>query len=145
MYKPGQGRSHTPAPANGSSFMKTVAVTTSTTSGQLAAIRNDEPEYVRAELTTVVVRTKSTAACTLDIGTAANGTTSSDNLIDGVSVAASNTIYNNINDGGTNGKTRQIVNPGGYWTVSVASGDANGLVADFYFDYRTNVGGSPPP
>lgn len=52
----------------------------------------------------IVNRTAGTTG-TLDIGVAANGTTSSDILLDGA--AATATIFDNINDAGTNGKSRQ--------------------------------------
>ncbi len=42
---------------------------------------------------------------TIDAGIAANGTTSSDILIDGA--AATATLFDNLNDAGTNGKSRQ--------------------------------------
>lgn len=137
-----QGRTHTPAPANGASIKGHCKITASKTSGSLVSVRNPEKVAVIAELARVHIKTGSSAACTVDIGTAATDTLS-DNLIDGVSVnAAANTIYDNISDGGTNGLTRQYVASGSYFTAYVASGDANGLEADFYFNYQTLTGGA---
>lgn len=140
-----QGRSHTPAPANGASIKLPLIVTSSKTTGvKLGSVRSPEKEGVIAKDTWIHIKTAASAACTLNIGTAATDVTS-DNLIDGVSVAGcpANTVYDNITDKGTNGTTRQYVSSSGYFTVYVASGDANGLVADVYFDYRTLKGGSP--
>ncbi len=88
----------------------------------------------------VIDRTaKSTGACTADFGTAANGVTSSDNLMDGVDVGAVSGVEDNIDDKGTNGKARQRLDaPGGttsYVTGSRATGTAAGLVGNAYIFY----------
>lgn len=139
-----QARSHTPAPADGHSIKRSVKVTTSTTTGtKLVSVQNPEHLAVIAEISYIHIITGSSAACTVNIGTAATDVTS-DNQMDGVSVnAAANTVYDNIEDQGTNGASRQYVTPGGFFTAYVASGDANGLVADFYWNYRTLKGGNP--
>ena len=139
--KVGQARSRTPAPANGASIVASVNITAATTSGVIAYSRNPERTPIIAEVTRVHIKTGSSAACTLDIGTASSKV-SSDNLMDGISVnAAANTVYDSILDHGTNGKTRQYVAAGDFFTVSLASGDANGLVADVYFMYQLQEGG----
>lgn len=139
-----QGRSHTPAPANGAAIKRSANVTAALTTGEkLLSVQNPEASPVIATWARIHIKTGSDAACTLNIGTAATDITS-DNQIDGVSVnAAANTIYDNVTDGGTNGKTRQYVAAGGYFTAYVASGDANGLVADLYWEYQTLTGGNP--
>lgn len=74
------------------------------------------------------VTTGSSGACSVSIGTAANGTTSSANLIDTLSVASTGT-FDNYTDKGTNGKSRQKLTSGQYITMSTASGASSGLVA----------------
>lgn len=139
-----QGRSHTPAPANGAFLKLPVIVTSSKTAGtKLVSARNPEKDGVIQREAWIHIKTPSTAACTLDIGTASTDVTS-DTLMDGVNGNAPvNTVYDNDTDHGTNGTTRQYVASSGYFTVYVASGDANGLVADVYFVAHTLKGGSP--
>jgi hypothetical protein len=77
------------------------------------------------------ITTVSTNANTVDIGVAADGTTSSDTLIDGASTASTALVRNSMKDAGTNG--RSVVK----WTstqfINVnANTDATGLVADLY-------------
>jgi hypothetical protein len=81
------------------------------------------------------VTTESDAACTLDIGIAANGTTLNDTLIDGVDVGTAAGIFDNIEDAGTNGLARLAVTATQYLTASKASGAAAGLVGYAYVHY----------
>ncbi|MDX1976469.1 MAG: hypothetical protein SFT94_02240 [Pseudanabaenaceae cyanobacterium bins.68] len=80
------------------------------------------------------VTTQSTAACTVDIGVAANGTTLNDGLIDGLSVAATGT-FDNLLNAGTNGRSRQAVGSTQFVTGSVASGASAGLVGTAYIEF----------
>lgn len=79
------------------------------------------------------VKTPGPAATTVDAGIAANGTTSSDTLIDGGAVSASAVLNNHANKG-TNGK--DIIRWGAtqYLTVT-ASGALTGLVGDAHVKY----------
>ena len=127
--------------AAGSSLKASCAITASTTSGVIASAINPENVPVIATLAYVHIKTPSTVAAGLDIGVATTAV-SSDTLMDGIGVnMPANTVYDNITDHGTNGLTRQYVAAGSYFTAAVASGDANGLVADFYFDYMLLSGG----
>lgn len=127
----------------GSTYKKGCNITASKTSGSLVSIQNPLRVPVIAQIVRVHIKEGSDAACTVDVGTATTNVTS-DNLIDGMSVnAAANTIYDNITDGGTNGKTRQYLAAGSFLTAFIASGNANGLVADFYFDISPFSGGDP--
>ena len=74
------------------------------------------------------VSTQSSGAATVDIGVAADATTSNDGLIDGASVAAAGVV----DVPGTNGKTGQFWGATQYVNVAEASGDVNGLVATLY-------------
>jgi hypothetical protein len=96
------------------------------------------PEAVSILVTRVVldVTTPSTGACTVDAGTTATSpTTSSDNLLDGASVAATG-VKDNLDDGGTNGKAKQKLASGKWVTGSVASGASAGLAGYAYVHYN---------
>jgi hypothetical protein len=78
---------------------------------------------------------QSSGACTVDIGTTATGaTTSSDNLIDGLSVAAAG-LFSNLKNPGANGKPDQRLAAGKWVTASVASGASAGLAGFAYLHY----------
>lgn len=81
------------------------------------------------------VTTPSGGACTVDIGaTATSAVTASDNLIDGVSVAAAG-VFDNQSDKGANGATRRRLSAGKWVTASVASGASAGLDGFAYIHY----------
>ena len=107
---------------------------TGTTAGGAASIAN--PENATLIITRVIVYTTapSTGAATLDIGVAANGTTSSDTLLDGISVATAAKVADNINDAGTNGKARQTWGASQFVTAT-ASATLAGLVGYLYIEY----------
>jgi hypothetical protein len=90
------------------------------------------------------VLTKSTAACTLDIGVSANATTLSDTLIDGVDVGTAAGIFDLATNKGSSGSTRRLVDKQGgaddHITGSKASGAAAGLVGFVYIEYIETSG-----
>lgn len=135
--------SHFSGLSAGASISRQVVVNASTTSGQIVAVQNPNPYPVIVELTEIYIKAPSDAACTLDIGVGADDETLYDNLIDGIEVhtAPVNTVYNCIEDPGTNGKYGRYVPSGYFFTASVASGNANGLEATFNFDVRPVNGG----
>jgi hypothetical protein len=81
------------------------------------------------------VTTKSTGACTVDVGVAANATTLSDILLDGVDVGTAAGLFDNITEKGTNGRSRQRCGATQYVTGSVASGASAGIVGNAYIEY----------
>lgn len=88
------------------------------------------PWLVRSVFLTTT--TKSTGACTVDVGVAANGTTLNDGLIDGLDVGtATVTRANNFANAGTNGKAAQQGAAGTSLTASVATGASAGLVGTY--------------
>lgn len=97
------------------------------TAGGVAAIANPEGQPVLVTNLIVVLTTKATGACTLDAGIAANGTTSSDNLIDGMDAGTAAGNFNNVTNAGSNGKAVQPWAAGEYLTISKKTGDAAGL------------------
>lgn len=133
---------HFNALAAGPSLMAEVKVAASKTSGQIVSIQNPEKVPVMVERAFVLVDTTgSSAACTVNMGIATTST-SSDNLIDGLSLnVVPIGLYDNIEDKGSNGKSRQYMGATDYWTVSVATGDANGFEGKFFCSYHKISGG----
>jgi len=83
----------------------------------------------------VDVTTQATGAATADVGVAANGTTSSDTILDGIDIGTGVNIFNPANDGGTNGKKIRK------WAITefvtgTASLDSTGLVGKAHIKYR---------
>ena len=106
-------------------------------SGVFASWANPEAGTIVITRATLHIATQSTGASTLDIGTTAtSATTSSDTLIDGVSGATAG-VFDNLNDAGTNGKSRQTLATGKWVNVAEASGDVNGLAATLRIEYYT--------
>jgi len=106
---------------------------TTTTGGGVLSIAN--PEGVDLYVTRLVlnISTQSTGAATVDGGIAADGTTSSDTLIDGKSVATAG-VFDNIKDGGTNGKAGQKWGASQYLTIT-ASATTAGMVGEAIISY----------
>lgn len=93
------------------------------------------PEGATIIITRVMLHlTTGVAAQTADVGVAANGTTSADNLLDGVSIATNNSILDNVEDQGTNGTSRQLMTSTQFITAT-ASGTPTGLVGNAYIEY----------
>ncbi len=116
-----------------------LALGTVATGGGVLAWQNPHDSAIIITRLVLDVTTKTTAACTVDAGSAANGTTSSDNLINGLDIGTAIGTFDNVSDGGTNGKARQkLAAKGGaadYLTVSQASGAIAGLVGYAYVTY----------
>ena len=79
--------------------------------GGMLAWQNPEP--VDILVTEVLLRIATGAgAGTIDVGAAATGATIADNMIDGLSLVTAG-LYDNNQDKGTNGRTRQLVHAAG--------------------------------
>jgi hypothetical protein len=104
------------------------------TAGDVLSLANPEGADLIITRLVIQVTTASTGACTVDAGVAADGTTSADNLIDGLSMAATG-VFDNIEDQGTNGKSAKLWGASQYLTISRASGASAGLVGDAYIQY----------
>lgn len=98
------------------------------TAGGVLAVANPFNATVIVKSLILDVTTKATAACTLDAGIAADGTTLNDGLIDGQDVnAAIGTFANSkVQKWGANQ----------YLTISKASGAAAGLVGNAYIEVQ---------
>lgn len=96
------------------------------TAGGVAAIANPLGLPLLILRVIVQVATPSAVAATVDAGVAADGVTLSDNLLDGLSVAAAG-LFDNLDNGGTNGKNQQVWAADEFVTISQASGDVTDL------------------
>ena len=87
-----------------------------------------------------ITKAGGSASAVMDVGSAASATTHSDNLIDGVDINAVAT-YDNIGDGGTNGKSKQKLDEKGgttdYITGQILTANAASLEGNVYIHYRT--------
>jgi len=84
--------------------------------------------------TVLNITTQSTGASTLDIGVAADGTTSNDTVIDGLSGASAGLKVGTKN-GGSNGGVAVKWGAAQYLNIAEASGDVDGLVANLYVHF----------
>lgn len=117
-----------------------VALAAADTGGGIFAWANPETSSILIHRVILDVTTNTSGACTADVGTtASSATTSSDNLIDGISLASSAKVVDNLDDtdNGANGKTKQKLATGKWVTASVASGASAGLVGYAYIHYTT--------
>lgn len=96
------------------------------------------PEGASILVTRVVfdVTTKSTGACTIDVGVAADGTTSNDTIMDGLDIGTAAGTFDNIENQGTNGVSAKKMTSTQYITASKASGAAAGTVGYAYIYYN---------
>jgi hypothetical protein len=105
-----------------------VALAALDTAGGVLAVANPFGADVIVKSLILDVTTAATAACTIDAGIAANGTTSNDGLIDGQDVNAAAGAFKN-----------SAVKKWGasqYLTISKASGAAAGLVGNAYIEVQ---------
>lgn len=109
-------------------FRVALTAATDTTAGGVLALLN--PEGVDLYITRVIlnISTQSTGAAAVDVGIAADGTTSNDSLIDGLSVATAG-VFDNVKNGGTNGKAGQKLGATQYVTAT-ASATTAGMVGE---------------
>jgi hypothetical protein len=80
-----------------------ITAATTTTGGDAISLANPFGRTVIIVDVVLDVTTPATGAATMNVGVAANGTTTSDTLIDGVDVGTAAIIADNIDDAGTNG------------------------------------------
>lgn len=111
-----------------------VALAAVDAAGGVFAWQNPEAGPIVVGQVILDVTNPSSAACSVSVGTAANGTTSSANLLDTQSVAAIGQLDNTSNKG-TNGKSSGKVAAGAYVTGSKASGATAGLAGTAYISY----------
>lgn len=113
-----------------------LTATAATTGGAILAWQNPEIVPIIVTRIEIDVLTKSTGAANISVGTAANGTTSSANLIDTYAIGATEKVVSNIDDKGTNGKATQKMALSDFITIT-GSATTAGLVANAYIHYQT--------
>lgn len=107
------------------------------TAGGVFSWANPEAGYILVKHVVLNVTTKTTGACTVDVGTtAASATTKVDNLIDGVDVNAATGIFTNDESAGTNGKPFKRLLNAKWVTGSVASGASAGIIGTYEIYYE---------
>lgn len=111
-----------------------LTATTGTSGGGALAWANPEAQSIIIWKFVLDVTTQSSGAATVDIGVAADATTSADTLIDGKSVATAGT-FDNITDKGTNGLPTKKMTSSQYIT-GTASATLAGMVANAYIYYN---------
>jgi len=126
-------------------FMKAVKLATGSLAGGNAnayAFAWQNPESVSILVIAAVLKVTAAGGATsvIDVGSAADATTHSDNLIDGGALDGTPTFYlNNINDAGTNGKAVQILDAKGgttdYVTGQILDANAPNLAGTYYILY----------
>ena len=107
---------------------------TATTGGALFAWANPEGQSIIITRFQIDITTKSTGAANVSFGTAANATTSSDNLIDTYAAGGTEKVVDNMVDKGTNGKLTQKMTSSQYLT-GTGSASTAGLVGSVYIHY----------
>ena len=126
---------------NGASFdrlpkVAIVPLVAADTAGGAFSWQNPELGAIVVIRAVVDVTTKATGAGTLSVGmTATSGTTSAANLIDTLDVGTATGTFDNIQDKGTNGTSRQKVAAGKWVTGSKATGSLAGIVGVAYIEY----------
>lgn len=106
---------------------------TSAAAGGVISWANPTGENILIELMYIDITTGSTGAATLDIGVAANGSTSADTLIDGCTASLAKVI-SNVVGGGTNGRMCKASST--QYVTGTASATIAGLVGTYGVVYR---------
>lgn len=102
--------------------------------GVISSTPNPEGADVWITRAILEIETGSTGASTLDIGVAANASTSNDGLFDGYSGATA-VITDNIKEVTGNAKAGQKWDAAKVLNIAEASGDVTGLVGKLYIQY----------
>lgn len=107
---------------------------TDTTGGGVLSLAN--PEGIDLLITRFIVRTTapSAGAASIDAGIAADGVTTSDTLIDGLSVASAAKVADNVENGGTNGLAVALWGASQFVTIT-ASATTAGMVGEALIQY----------
>jgi len=102
--------------------------------GDHFAWANPEGGDILVESFTVQVTTEATGAATCDYGIAADGTTGSDTLLDGIDIGTAAISGSQGDSGGTNGVANQVMSSS-EWITGDASADSSGVVGFAYIKY----------
>jgi len=117
--------------AVGTEFILTGSIGEADTGGGVISLANPFEDNLLVTDVIIDVTTKSTGACTLDVGVGATATTVADTLIDGVDVGTATIIANSQKHAGTNGVGVVSWSTSQYLTASMKTGAAAGLVGTY--------------
>lgn len=120
-----------PTPANIQVLTGSLTAVTGTTAGGIMSKANPFGETVVILDLILAVATPATGSATGDFGVAANGTTSSDTLMDDVDIGAAEICADTVTNKGTNGKRGRTWDSTEYVT-GTASATLAGLVGVYY-------------
>lgn len=110
--------------------------TTGTTGGGVASVANPlGVDLIIVDCYLDITTAATTATNTVDVGVAANGTTSSDTLLDGKAAAAGLFSADNDTDNGTNGAVPRRWSASQYVTAT-ASATLAGMVGNLHIIYK---------
>jgi len=112
-----------------------VALKALAAAGGVLSVKNPAGVDLIVTRLVVDVQTAAPAVATVDGGIAANGTTLSDNLIDGLDVNAATGVFDNVGSGGVNGKAVAKWGASQYLTISQASGAVTGLAGYAHIEF----------
>ena len=101
--------------------------------GGFLSVANPEGRDIVIHALIIRLTTANGGALTVDCGTAANGTTSSDNLLDGLNVNQTG-IFTNVSDPGTNGEAGQVLTSTQYVT-GTTSGAVTSVAGTYELHY----------
>lgn len=108
------------------------ALTANDAAGGVFSVENTYGTNLAVLRVVIQVTTIASDTCTIDVGTAANATTSSDKLLDGLDVRTATGVFDNIDDQGTNGQSCLKWPSGEFVNGSMAGGGATaGLVGTY--------------
>lgn len=117
-------------------YKTAVTADTGPTAGGAVSLANPTGATIMVENVILDVTTKTTGSpVTMDIGVAANGTTSSDTLIDGCDVATAAAVFTAIQDGGSSGQGYRKMTSTQYITAT-GSASLAGIVGTLTVLYR---------
>lgn len=121
-------------PKQTGSYKLALTAATSNAAGGVLKVRNDFGADVIITRLVLDVTTKSTGVATLDAGVHATGAASADNVIDGLDVNTAAGVFDNVKNGGTNGKAA-VAWPAGQYIVITASATVAGLVGNAHVEF----------
>lgn len=116
------------------SYKVALTAVAGTTAGGALSLANPEGADLIVTDLILDITTEATGAATVDAGIAANGTTSSDTLLDGADVGTAAAVLNNVDHAGTNGNKCAKWGANQYLTIT-ASATLAGLVGNAYIKW----------
>lgn len=116
------------------SLKKALTAVTGTAVGGALKVQNDFGGDVIITDLILDITTEATGSATVDAGVDDGGDVSSDNLLDGLDVGAASGVFDNTDNGGSNGG-RTVVWPEDEYLVITASATLAGLVGNAHIKY----------